>query len=196
MSALLNFAAVVISLAALLASVLTARQQSRFSHGANIIPIIVEAFRETRQPEFTEARLYIYGRLSLEHDPASGILALPPDIVQYIQLVGIFYDDLGKLVAHKIIDGDLVIGSYGTGVTQTWAVLKPYIENERVRCRTNTFVYFEDLAIRISEREPADVYKRLGMRSNFHNIHQLRARKNGAVGLPPGPRSCKIRTSD
>jgi hypothetical protein len=35
-------------------------------------------------------------------------------------LIGLFYDDLGELVAHRMIDQDLVTGGYGTMIVRLW----------------------------------------------------------------------------
>jgi hypothetical protein len=49
-----------------------------------------------------------------------GISGLPKQVRDHAVLIGLFYDDLGELVAHRMIDQDLVTGGYGTMIVRLW----------------------------------------------------------------------------
>jgi hypothetical protein len=40
--------------------------------------------------------------------------------------VALFYEDVGKLVAHGVVDERLIVGSYGPNIVNMWEVLAPY----------------------------------------------------------------------
>ncbi|MCM2394237.1 DUF4760 domain-containing protein [Streptomyces albipurpureus] len=119
-----------------------------------MLPIVIELFRETREPEFSEAIAYIGTRLAIEHSPEHGYRRLPPEVLRRVSL---FYDDVGKLVAHGVVDERLVIGSYGLNIVTMWDALAPYICRERA-LTTHAMSYFEDLAARAKARPMSAVH--------------------------------------
>lgn len=75
------------------------------------------------------------------------------------------YNNLGKLVAHGLVDESLIIGAYGGSLLRAWNLLAPYVYLERQEDQRNPMRYFEDLAWRVSSNRPDDVYRRLGLRA-------------------------------
>ncbi|CAL9647151.1 DUF4760 domain-containing protein [Streptomyces sp. enrichment culture] len=159
-----NAAALAISIFSLLVSGVIAWRQLRSSQGANVLSIILDGFQETRTAEFSESIEYVLYHLTSAHPERISYVDLPEPAKQHVRRIGLFYDDLGKLVAHGLVDERLVIGSYGRSVLRAWAVLFPYVRAEREKHRRLAMPYFEDLAFRASKRSPEDVHRELGMK--------------------------------
>lgn len=98
LSAASTVLALAISVISLATSAVVSARQLRLANNSNVLPVVVELFRETRQPD---------------------------------RLVSLFYDDVGKLVAHGVVDERLIIGSYGPNIVNMWEVLAPYFYRER-----------------------------------------------------------------
>ncbi|MET9151706.1 hypothetical protein ABZX82_10620 [Streptomyces griseoflavus] len=154
--------ALVISVVSLVASSVVSARQLQLAHNSNLLPVVVELFRETRQPHFSRAIEYISLELAREHSPEFGYRRLPEEPLRHVRCVSLFYDDVGKLVAHGVVDERLIIGSYGPNIVNMWSVLAPYIYRER-ELTTKAMIYFEDLAYRARARPQARVHAELGL---------------------------------
>lgn len=154
----LNLAALAISVTALTMTALLTMRQIRVASGANHLPVILNAFREIRSGGWFEAEDYILRRLAQEHSADCGWRGLPPSTRAQVTTIGLYFDDLGKLVAHEVIDQRLVIGAHGTIIVRLWDVLAPYVYAERQSQGNYFWVYFEDLAARTAETHPDAVY--------------------------------------
>jgi hypothetical protein len=158
----LNLATVVIASLALL----LALRQNRLSNGGNHLPVILEAFKSVHGPDSTylEDEKYVLNDLA-QHSVDCGVTELPDEARPHALNIGMFFDDLGKLVAHDIIDQELVVGSFGMGIVRMWDALAPYVYQQR-RVHDNHFwIYFEDLAARTAATPNTLVYAALGLRS-------------------------------
>jgi hypothetical protein len=127
----LNLATLVISLTALVISMLLTLRQLRLVSGGIHLPVVLDAFKETRSAAWFEAQEYVLTELAKEHEPDCGHRGLPEQARAHANTIGLFYDDLGKLVAHGMIDQSLVIGAYGTNIVRLWDALAPYVYTER-----------------------------------------------------------------
>jgi hypothetical protein len=154
----------VISLIISLGAFLLSLRQFRVSSLSRPMPVVLNAFRESRDPEWFAAQEYVLTRLAVEFPEPVDVRGLPPRARAQVSAVGQFYDDLGKLVAHRMISQDLVIGAYGGAVTPLWDAVAPYVTGERTRYGLDYWVYFEDLAVRAEARPPRVVYARLRLR--------------------------------
>ncbi|HEU5157152.1 MAG TPA: hypothetical protein VFU43_09155 [Streptosporangiaceae bacterium] len=160
-----NLIALAISLTALVVSVFMTLRQLRLASGGNHLPVVLDAFKESRSPEWFEAHEYILKNLAEEHAPDCGWRGLPASARTQVSAIGLFFDDLGKLVAHGMIDERLVIGSYGTMIVRLWDALAPYVYAERQAYGLHFWIYYEDLAARVAATHPESVYAKLRMRS-------------------------------
>lgn len=151
----------VLSLAAIALTV----RQVQLAKGANHLPVVLDAFQHTRTEAWLDAEQYILTELSEEHAADRGYRGLSPAARAHTSTIGLFYDDLGKLVAHGMIDEDLVIGSYGMQITRLWDALAPYVYVERRVHELDFWIYFEDLATRVAAFPPGRVYAKLGLRT-------------------------------
>ncbi|MGW7208845.1 DUF4760 domain-containing protein [Streptomyces sp. NPDC054837] len=160
LSLALNLVAVLVAVTALATSMAVSRRQLRLAQNSNVLPIVIQLFRETREPEFSKAIEYISTRLAAEHPSDQGYRALPSEVKRDIRRVSLFYDDVGKLVAHGVVEESLIIGSYGLNIVNMWDVLAPYIYKERI-LTTKAMLYFEDLAARAKARPMESVHSHL-----------------------------------
>ncbi|GGS29055.1 DUF4760 domain-containing protein [Actinokineospora fastidiosa] len=162
---MLNLAALAISLTALVISLLLTLRQIRLASGKIHLPVILESFKETRDARWFEAQEYVLTELTKEHEPTCGHRGLPEQARAHVDTIGLFFDDLGKLIAHGMIDQSLVIGGYGLNIVRLWDAISPYVYTERRAHGLHFWVYFEDLAARTAATHPEVVYTKLGMRS-------------------------------
>ncbi|WP_438829341.1 DUF4760 domain-containing protein [Streptomyces sp. Midd3] len=164
LSLAINLISLLISLVALAISAYLAHRQASAAHGANLIPVIFNSFREWRQPDFVRTQQYILASLTVDHDANLGLSGIPEPLQSQIDKVVIFYDDLGKLVAYRALDWKIVIGTFGVTIVRVWTVLKPFIYRERELRGTRHMACFEDLACRAKENPPVEIHKKIGLR--------------------------------
>ncbi|MFF0737747.1 hypothetical protein ACFYVK_39810 [Streptomyces chartreusis] len=178
-SVALNVLALIVSVGALVTSFAAARRQLRLAHHSNLLPIVLDLFRETRTLEFSRSVEYIRDRLALDHPADNGYRNLPEEVKVHIRRVGLFYDDVGKLVAHGIVDERLILGAYGNAICRTWQTLAFYVYAERERYNNLSMVYFEDLAYRAGRTTMQDVHAAAGLRARppAHGPRQSPARR-------------------
>jgi hypothetical protein len=161
---ILNFVSLAISLGAASTAVWAALRQARVAHAANQLPVVIELFTEPLTAEWQAAERYVLDDLKDEHDPNAGIDTLPVDVLHSVYQVCLYYDNIGKLVAHRIVEEDLAIGSWGGGASRAWNALGPFIYADR-RIRDNrTMAYFEDFAWRSRRTSPQQVHDELGLK--------------------------------
>jgi hypothetical protein len=163
MGAVSNVLALVISIGALATAIITSLRQMRIMQGGNTLPTILEGFERSRSEDFRTARIYIAERLLLENNPEVGVSGLPLPARDYVQLIGGFFDDLGKLVAQGVIDEEVIIGAYAPVIEETWQRISYFAYGSRGACNSDTYVYFENLAALVRKRPPGEVYKKLGL---------------------------------
>lgn len=161
----LNLATLTLSLVAIVFSWVSALRQRRLAHSSNHLPIVITVFRESRTDAWLAAQEHVLNELPGRDALKYGISGLPKQAHTHAALIGLFYDDLGKLVAHRMIDQDLVVGGYGSMIVRLWDALAPFVYAERELHLTEFWVYFEDLATRAAATTPARVYKALHLGS-------------------------------
>ncbi|MGW5640131.1 DUF4760 domain-containing protein [Streptomyces sp. NPDC003832] len=123
---LVNVAALLVSVAALLISGAASYRQLILARHANTLPVLVELFREHRSDRLTEARLYVHQELP-RCDISEGLQSLPPEKRKLVRDLAYFYDNLGALVAHEIVDIGPVSGYLGGSVLSTWECIEPLV---------------------------------------------------------------------
>jgi hypothetical protein len=158
----MQLVAIVLAGIALPVSVLAAFaawRQLRLARHANALPVLVDMFREHRSDRLAEVRRFVYHDLG-SHDLSRGLAALPEDKQATVRELAWFYDNLGALVVHNIVDIELVSGYLGTSVVMAWERLQPLVVVERqVRAQATTDPlrwqrYFENLATLVQEVDP------------------------------------------
>lgn len=159
-----NVATLAVSVVALIASAIVGMRQLRLSDGGNQLPVVLEAFRESREPGWLPANEYVLTTLPAKHNPEQGHRGLPDEARVHTNTIGLFYDDLGKLVAHGVIDKNLVIGAYGTMIVRLWDALAPFVYAERRLYGLHFWIYFEHLAALTARTDMDSVYRNLSTR--------------------------------
>jgi hypothetical protein len=163
-SLVLNLLALAVSMGAFATSAVAAQRQLKLANDSNVLPIIIDVFKETRTPEFSRSMEFIREQLPTSYSPGDGYRNLPDEVKAHIRRVGLFYDDVGKLVAHGVVDEHLILGAYGRAIVRTWERLAPFIYGEREKHRNLTMTYFEDLAYRAKSTPMQDVHRVVGLR--------------------------------
>ena len=142
-------AAIVISAVVLLVAAAALYQAAK----ANRFPAAVELFGEYRSYEMVNARRVLFQKLS-DQNPNLGISHLPPEVREAAERVGFYLDNVGALVAHKLVSRKLVAGFLGVSAQNQWKALMPYVNRERLNRDSVYLNYFEYLA---AEMEKIDI---------------------------------------
>jgi hypothetical protein len=150
----MQLAAIFISVVALSISLFAARGQIRTARQANTVPVLVDLFREHRSDRLAEARRFVNTELA-NHDLSRGLEGLPHHERLLIRDLAWFYDNLGALVAHNIVDIHPVSGYLGGAAVNTWTKMEPLILAERENRvgldPSRWQMYFENLCKLIEE---------------------------------------------
>jgi hypothetical protein len=154
----MEIAALAISVVALFASFVTTYRALELARHSNTLPVLIELFSEHRGQRLTQARRFVRNELPT-FDPALGVEDLPEENARLVRDLAWFYDNLGALVAHDVVDIEPVSGYLGTSVIDIWSVMEPYIHTERIRRGGDTDpgrwqAYFENLARLIEDLPP------------------------------------------
>jgi hypothetical protein len=150
--------ALTLSALALAVSLLTALRQLRLAKQANSLPVLVDLFREHRGPRLWEARDWAFRHIQ-DFDLSRGLDGLPERELSLVREIAWYYDNLGALVAHGVVDVDPVAGYLGGSVIEMWERMAPLVEAERQRRSKSADpgrwqVYFENLYLLVREQGP------------------------------------------
>jgi hypothetical protein len=94
------------------------------------MPVLVDLFREHRSARLAAAREFVHVELP-KHDVSAGLIGLPEDERILVRDLAWYYDNLGALVAHGVVDIAPVSGYLGGAVLKVWEDLHPLVEAER-----------------------------------------------------------------
>ena len=150
--------AVIISIVAVATSVILGGRTLTLARHSNAMPVLIDLLREHRSKRLADARQFVYFDLS-KCDLSLGLGGLPEDKKALVRDLGWFYDNLGALVAHGVIDIAPVSGYMGQSVLLNWEKMQPLIKAERKK-RQDSYdperwqVYFENLYHLIREQSP------------------------------------------
>jgi len=159
-------AALVVAIAALAVAMVAASisvRQLGEAKKANAFPATVDLFREYRSVEMVKARRLLFHGLA-DADPTGGIRGMPDDLARAALRVSHYLDNLGVLVAHRLIDPRLAAGFLGDSTLRLWKDLAPFIYSEREFRNPNAYLqYFEHLACTLREVQPMRVREELSV---------------------------------
>jgi len=118
-------------------------------------------FKEHRHPALADTRAYLHRIGELEATLGFDAFGDRRDDVQ----LAWYYDNLGALVAHDVIDVDPVAGYLGGAMTDIWRILEPFVATERMRRSASPDAgrwqqYFENLVVLVRETGPDSARKR------------------------------------
>jgi hypothetical protein len=112
---------------------------------ASRLPATVDLFREYRSYEMVNARRILHQKLT-DSDSNLGITHLPPETREAAERVAFYLDNVGALVAHKLVQRSLAAGFLGVSAKGHGEALSPYVFRERANRGTVYLNYFEYLA--------------------------------------------------
>ena len=104
-----ELAGLLVAVLALGVALATAQRQIRQARHANVVPVLIDLFREHRSTRFTNARRFVYRDLQ-NYDLTNGMDSLPEDDREVVRDLMSYYDNLGAMVAHQVIDIEPVAG--------------------------------------------------------------------------------------
>ncbi|MFF0734205.1 hypothetical protein ACFYVK_21575 [Streptomyces chartreusis] len=126
----MEVAALVVSVVALAASGIVSVRQLRLTEHANTLPVLVDLFREHRSEQLAQARQLVFDQLS-GWDLSSGMEGLPEAERNLLRELAWFYDNLGALVTHDVVDIEPISGYLGGSVISVWEGMEPLVRVER-----------------------------------------------------------------
>ena len=122
------------------------------------MPVLVDLFREHRSETLAKTREFVRALYTDQLDADQGLASLPADRQVPARELMWFYDNLGALVAHDIIDLGPIAGYLGGSVVGCWAKLTPLVRGEREQRRRGGSTdpyrwqeYFENLDALVCE---------------------------------------------
>lgn len=152
---------IILSIVSLAVSGMLALRQLRTATDGYALPVVLNVFSQFRSQEFFEAQQYVFYQLNRDFEEPIAYTQLPLESRSKVRAVAGLYDDLGKLVAHRIIREELIIGSNGVAVRRIWEAVEPFVLKERQKRKSNLWIYLEDLAYRVVQTPPATIHERL-----------------------------------
>jgi hypothetical protein len=142
-------AAFIVSIVAVMTSVGLGWRALTLARHSNTMPVLIDLFREHRSERLADARQFVYFDLP-KCDLSLGMEGLPEDKRAIVRDLAWFYDNLGALVAHGVIDIEPVSGYLGQAVLLNWERMERLIQAERNK-RQDSYdperwqIYFENL---------------------------------------------------
>ena len=130
MSQLINVFALVIALAAVVTSSFLAWRALRLNQNANHLPIVLDALKAQRLPEFTRREAQLWDELS-SYDVALGFTNLPEPIRGHAFEVSCYYQHLSYLAEYGLADWDFIAVQTTYRLLRTWDCIQPHVYAER-----------------------------------------------------------------
>jgi hypothetical protein len=151
-------AAVVVAGLSLVTTVFLGWRALRLARHSNTMPVLIDLFREHRSERLAEARKFIHNDLG-ECDASRGLDGLPERGQDLLRDLGWFYDNLGALVAHGVVDLDAVSGYLGGSVVASWNAVRAVVLAERAKRQgfddpDRWQIYFENLYELVQQLPP------------------------------------------
>jgi hypothetical protein len=82
-----------------------------------------------------------------DSSPQHGLYGFPEDVRRSAIFILHYYDNVGAMVAHKLIAPDIVLSVLGESVDRFWNQIEPFLSAERdIRGDNEYEIFFEHLA--------------------------------------------------
>lgn len=120
------------SLVALGVSGAVSWRQLRLSEKANTLPV-VDLFREHRTVRLARARAFAHKELPA-CDLSLGLAGLPDEGRDLVRELAWYFDNLGALVTHGVVEIERVSGYLGGSVVSVWEHMKPLVRESPPPC--------------------------------------------------------------
>jgi hypothetical protein len=172
----LNILALTLSLAALAISAALAFRQLKTMQQSNLLPVVADFFQEFERKGLLQDLDYVIHEVYPKYSPSLGYSGLPDPARAHMTSLSNFYESLGVLVAHRVIDESVAISAFGTQSDRAWRLLEPFILREgELRGASRFQAYFEDFVWRVRKTPPPVVERRMGLKriSSSHDDSHL-----------------------
>lgn len=156
--------------------------QLRHARGSNQIAALDELREAFQSREFSEAQSFVDTRVGeLVKDPAfryqwANRAARTDEFlaqIQYVRLIGNYFEDVGALILAGLLDADLAIPIYGTDIVRAWDALEPITAIGRRRGGAAIWENFEYAAMLCKawiDSHPQGGYPRNAPRLQIHDV--------------------------
>ena len=160
---ILTIAALVLSTLALGVSTVLAVRQFQEARVANQLPVVLDMFHGLRTETFYAHEDYVLKHLQNDCPATLGYSGLSGASRAAFQTVASFYTSIGGMVAFRLISKDLASALFGSRMLRVWAVMEPYVHQER-QTRGGVYAeYFEYFAEVVVRHPPAKVLRKQGL---------------------------------
>jgi hypothetical protein len=120
-------------------TVILAYFQLKEMTAARSLEALLRVFDELTNEEMSRARRYVLSHNLPPPDQVS------PEIYEQMHKVWVSFDNLGIMVAKKMIPEQIALEMFHDNVIQYWQKLEPYIQYERKKRKTKYQIFFEAL---------------------------------------------------
>jgi hypothetical protein len=145
LSSVLNLAAALASVAAVLTSTFLAMLALRYSKNANHMPVIIELFKEHRSAEFVAKEQFVWREMPRQ-DPTRGFTKLPKRTKAHVTDVALFYLMISYLSEYRISDQEMLALQVHYRLLRTWEAIEPHVRQER-SFRGGEFTFLNTLEV-------------------------------------------------
>ncbi|GAB3809723.1 DUF4760 domain-containing protein [Micromonospora zhanjiangensis] len=161
----INAVAAAVSVLTVGVSAFFALRQLRLSQSANHTLVAIELLTRDRMSDtFLESQQYVLSELAAAGPTDVPVSELPPEARKHVNRIALYYNGLGQMLAFKVIDPALLLGTGGYRAREAWAVLEPYILAERVVRGVSYLSNFEHLVVLATETPWPVAVRKLGLR--------------------------------
>ena len=150
-----------LSVFSLLISTLVLVRQISFSKKSNQLQVAIDVLREYRHIEFKNKVKIIFANIDSQNTTHKTFEDYPADVCNALRSVSNFFDNIGLLIFHKLVDKEIIIGFMGENALTVWNKIFPLILNIRAKSGMDYQCYFEHFICLIQEKDPDMVRKGL-----------------------------------
>ncbi|MFI5833019.1 hypothetical protein ACIA5A_05000 [Micromonospora sp. NPDC051300] len=160
-----NAVVAAISVITVVVSAFFALRQLRLSQHANHTLVAIELLTRDRMSDaFLDSQQFVLTELRTACPPGVPVSRLPADARKHVNRIALYYNGLGQMLAFKVVEPALLLGTGGYRAREAWATLEPYILAERAARGESYLSNFEHLAVLATETPWPTAVRRLGLR--------------------------------
>ncbi|MEU7573260.1 hypothetical protein [Micromonospora sp. NPDC049240] len=168
-AAVTNVVVAAISVLTVVVSAFFALRQLRLAQGANHTLVAIELLTRDRMSDtFLDSQQFVLTELRTASPRGVPVSELPADARKHVNRIALYYNGLGQMLAFKVVEPALLLGTGGYRAREAWAVLEPYILAERAVRGESYLSNFEHLAVLATETPWPVAVRKLGLRRFDH----------------------------
>lgn len=160
-----NAVVAAISVITVVVSAFFALRQLRLSQRANHTLVAIELLTRDRMSDaFLDSQQFVLTELRTACPPGMPVSQLPVDARKHVNRIALYYNGLGQMLAFKVVEPALLLGTGGYRAREAWTTLEPYILAERAARGESYLSNFEHLAVLATETPWPMAVRSLGLR--------------------------------